>query len=659
MAAVAELLLKIMGDATGGKQALGETGQAAEQAGQKADKLKTTLQNVAKVGLAALSAGLMTGTKATNELNQLMSRFTAETGVAGEEANKFKRTVQDAYKTNEDSYEALVGTVTELRTQMGLTADQVERDLQHYLDFAKVTGQDNVQAVGALDDVLDSWGKDAEDAAGIMDLLIKSHQDYGGKVRDNVVALSALAPAAKALGMDLEQTNAWLNMFAAAGLDAATGQTALNYAAKQFESPEEFQKAIDQLNRIEDPAERAHAAVEMFGARAGVALANAFGPGKEQIDAFRIAVDDAQGATSEASAAWDDNFNVKFALFRKRIEGTAQELVEGLGPAITMTASVATGTAAVWPGLAGIVSSSFGTMRKAAAGFFTFLMANPVVLIISLIVAALLGLYLAWNNNLFGIQDVTKKVVDWIQDKWESFKTFTSDTWGKIKDFLVQWWPYLLGALAGPVGLLVAFVFRNWDEIKERTSAIWNGIRDFLRSTVDNIRQSTVDRVAQLRNDAVNQFEQLWSYVKRIPSQAYGWGRDIIQQLWSGIQSSFNSLRSWFDSNVMGLLNKLNPFTRHSPSLVDRVWAGVDEIKRAYQSVANVRIEPPRIDPFSGGALAAGGVGGAAGSMGLQVMGPLVAVEKMEVRDDRDIQRVSEGLFELLNEAARSRGSGS
>lgn len=654
MSAVAELLIRILGDATGGKKALDETGQAAEQTGQKADKLKITLQNVARVGLAALSAGLAMGIKSTNELNQHMANFSAQTGMMGEEAEKAKRLVQDLYKVNEDSYQDLVGTITALRTELQASTDEMELYTQGFLDFAKVTGQDDVQAVENLSRVIKAWNLDISDSEEVMDALLAVKRETGAEIVALQQNMAAAAPAMRALGMNWKEGAAYLGMLEAAGIKGQAAVSAFNYATRQVESPEQLRKMIEDMTKIEDPTLRAQAAAEIFGARAGPQMAQAIGQGKIGLHELMAAIEESEGIVSEASAAYDDNFNVKFALYRKQIEGTVQELVEGLGPAITTTASIVTASAAVWPGLAGVVSSAFGAMRTAASGFFTFLMANPVVMIIGLIVIAIAGLYLAWKNNLFGIQDVTKKMVDWIQGVWEAFRKDTADVWDKIRSFLVQWWPYLLGLLGGPVGLLVAFIFKNWDDIKNRTTDTWNGIRDFLRNTADGMRQSTVERVTQLRLDAIRQFEELWSYIKGIPSQAYNWGRDIIQQLWNGIRSIFNSLKSWFDSNVMSMLNKLNPFTRHSPSLVDRVWAGVDEIKRAYQSIGDMRIQPPDIDvpwPSDAPAAPAGAAGTGHVNLHFEFTGPV------SIRDDSDIRRTAQELHNLAQEKLRELGS--
>lgn len=47
-----------------------------------------------------------------------------------------------------------------------------------------------------------------------------------------------------------------------------------------------------------------------------------------------------------------------------------------------------------------------------------------------------------------------------------------------VKNFVQQWWPYLIGLIGGPLGLLVVWVIRHWDDIKGAFSAALNWIND-------------------------------------------------------------------------------------------------------------------------------------------------------------------------------------
>jgi hypothetical protein len=534
MALVGDLLIRILGDSKGGREALGQTQEQMEQTEKKASTFGKVMRGVG-VGIAAAGA---LGVASTNELNEHMAKLRAETGATAEETEKYKKIVQDAYKVNEDSYEALAATVTELRTQMGLTTEQIERDLQSYLDFAKVTGQDNVAAVGALDDVADSFNLTAEEMAGVMDMLVKSHREYGGNVGANTVALSQMAPAAKSLGMDLEQTNALLNLFSANGLDASQGAMAFTFAAKQFESPEEFQKAVDDLYKIEDQGQRTQAAVEIFGSRAGVALANAFGPGKEKIDAFNISVEESKGVVTEASAAYDDNFNTKWELMKKNITGTVQELTDQFGPAMVAASSTITATAAVFPGMVTQLSTLGTWLKKTAAVQWLLnaaMSANPIGLVV-LAIAALVGAFvLAYNKS------------EWFRGKvdavWKWIKDTAVDSWNELVEFvpnaIERLWEGFKGVAeaylkGGVIGLVNEYILKPFFDIdlfeigEDIVEGLWNGIKSMGGWMKDKVTGFVSDI-----NDTITSFFGIESPSKLMAQH----GGDLAEGLAVGIEN--------------------------------------------------------------------------------------------------------------------------
>ena len=144
-------------------------------------------------------------------------------------------------------------TLAKVRTDLGLTGEVAERETERFLRYAEATGQTAPDAVLAFDDVLDAWGLTAEDSAGIMDMLIESHQRYGGSITDNQRLLAGLAPTLQAANLDLEDANGLLNLFARAGVGAEAAQTAFTRALGQVGSPEELQSAPRRHQRHRGP----------------------------------------------------------------------------------------------------------------------------------------------------------------------------------------------------------------------------------------------------------------------------------------------------------------------------------------------------------------------------------------------------------------------
>ena len=171
---------------------------------------------------------------------------------------------------------------------------------------------------------------------------------------------------------------------------------------------------------------------------------------------------------------------------------------------------------------------------------------------------------------------------DW-EGAWEHLKTAGETAWNFIKDTATRIFESLRDALAN-----------IWENVKAKASEIW-----------DNIKSAVVQKAQEIYTDAKKRLDDLWNYIKGIPRQALQWGRDILNNLWNGMRQVFANLQRWFRENVQDLLNRLNPFSRQSPSLIDNIWAGVREIERAYRSI---RLPEYNIS-VAGGALAAVGAG--------------------------------------------------
>jgi len=664
MSLAGDLLIRILGQSEGAQNAINEVKGGLKGLLSPANLAKSALRGIG----SAASAGLAMGVKSTNELNQVMSQFSAQTGVVGEEADKVRAKVQELYKVNEDGYSDLAGTIAELMTQFKASADVAGEVTQAYLDYAKVTGQDDVQATKAIAEVSKAWNLSIEDSVSLMDKLKAVQQETGADLNQLQQYLKRSAGAMQSLGMSIDEGIAMFGAFAKAGIEPRQAMTAFNTALTKVKSPKELKDLIKDIEATKNPTEAAAKAQELFGVRAGPELARAIQTGKLNIDELMQTIQNSEGVVAQASATYDDNFNVKFALFRKRISGTVQELTDRFGPAITTTSSLAMGMGAIFPNLGATVAGAFGTMGQAAKGFFSLLMANPIILIITAIIGAVILLYKAWTGNWFGIRDKTKaaieflvnlfnslkqkvgeifgSITEFLSKTWEGIKNTAAEAWQGIKDLISGIWQALLKFFLDyhPVGIII----KHWDDIKTKTTELWNGIKRFLTETWERLVQSIVQKAGNLKDNVVNRLEDIWSYIKGIPSKAYNWGRDIINGLWNGVKNVFGNLKNWFQDNVVGLLNRLNPFARHSPSLVEQVKAGVAEINRLYKGLdlsPVLSVTRPVQQPA---VATAGGP--------VYLYGPLVRVEKMEVRSKEDVDAVSEALWGKAEQALRGEG---
>ncbi|SCY88539.1 phage tail tape measure protein [Alkaliphilus peptidifermentans] len=347
-------------------------------------------------------------------------------------------------------------------------------------------------------------------------------------------------------------------------------------------------------------------------------------------------------------------------------------------------------------------------VAKGLGSAFMFLTTNPMGLLIVAITALIAVFVYLWKTN----EDFRNKVIEiwetiktaliavwdyllpWLQDIWENIAALATFIFEGLQQFWDTWGDYIIAL----------FTFM-WDIVSAVFEAAFNIIMAIVKFALETIKNIFGFWVAIFTGD----WEKAWGYIKA-QFQAY-WDlitgifrgiwtlltglfnafRDNFNNLWSslwqGIYSMFaniitNTINRFKDlpraiigaltdmvngiknkvEQAKNLLSNLNPFKRHSPSLVDNILAGVDVIKDTYRSIGEMEINGPSIGGLIPGRInlhdALGSFDGssAAALSGSNYNAPLVHVDKMEVRDDNDIRLISSELYNLQRSSERSRG---
>lgn len=176
-------------------------------------------------------------------------------------------------------------------------------------------------------------------------------------------------------------------------------------------------------------------------------------------------------------AASKNNFKAIGGIFKGIGKFTGKGIVKGLKGTLTILKTVGKGFVIVFKGIGKGAGIAFKTtlkiikiagkgigkelmailkvfkivgmgIIKTAARVFTFLAANPVVLIIAAIIGACILLYQAWKHNWGGIRDKTKAVIDFMKPKIESIKETFENVKQKCSEFAEA-------------------VKKKWEELKE------------------------------------------------------------------------------------------------------------------------------------------------------------------------------------------------
>jgi hypothetical protein len=287
----------------------------------------------------AVGAGVAfaTMTKGAVEMERAQGDFQAATGRSREEAVAFSRDMNGLVgnaNTVGLSFDQLTKTGTAVADQFQLVGEEGTKLTNGILGYAKVVKADGVTATHELEDALAAYGLGAEHAIPLTDQLIASHQRFGTDAGPrSLTILREMAPALQAANADLDDGVALLNLFETAGFDAGQAQRGLNKAVQELKPGETLDDLIAKVTAVEDPTERAQLAMELFGTRSGVGLANALRPGITGLDEFKVTAEDAAGAGQKASEDMMTTGDRIRAAGEKLLAG-ARDIGSQFGPAL-------------------------------------------------------------------------------------------------------------------------------------------------------------------------------------------------------------------------------------------------------------------------------------------------------------------------------------
>lgn len=332
MATILEVITRFLGDTKDVDAKIDTTEKKATTVG---DRISGAVGKGAKLVAGAAAIGFGIATKGLLELESAQANFRSETGATAEEAEKAGLAINGMFRKNVQPMHEIGQALTDVTTKMGLTGDQAASTTQDFLTFARATKQDAVTAVDAFDNILDAWGLTAADAVGIMDKLVVSHARYGTSITGMQDGLARLAPQLRGLNLGLDDGIGLLNLFATKGLDASAAQRALNTAIQKLPPGTSLTDFITQLTAIEDPAERAAKASEVFGAMAGPKMANALVPGIKGLSDFEVTATDAAGATKRSAKVLDDEIGGRITRAVHDLTGALIGAGKEFGPVLT------------------------------------------------------------------------------------------------------------------------------------------------------------------------------------------------------------------------------------------------------------------------------------------------------------------------------------
>ena len=245
---------------------------------------------------------------AWKEVDEGLDIVTKKTGATGEALEDMQNRTRNIAKTMPTDFATAGTAVGEVNTRFGLTGDALEDLSVKFIKFAELNDTDVSSSIDNVQSMMAAWGVETEDAGLMLDMLTKAGQDSGVAVDTLSQQLMQNKTALDEMGFSLDESVDLLANCEKNGIDTSTMlgglKKALQNSAKEGKSSADALAELqDKLMGAESDAEASQIAMELFGNKAGPAIADACRDGRLSLEDLGYAMEDLAGTTDTQTSA--------------------------------------------------------------------------------------------------------------------------------------------------------------------------------------------------------------------------------------------------------------------------------------------------------------------------------------------------------------------
>lgn len=326
-----------------------------------ADKVAGSVLNLknAFIGLLA-TAGLGTVVKDFKEFDDLMRQAGAISGATGKQFEGMTEiALRMGRETRYTASNAADGLVK--MSMAGFSASEQIAALPGIMQLAAAGNMDIATSTDIAAGALRTYGVDASNLSSINDIFVKTFTNTNSSLVELGEGFKYVAPVAKNLGVPIEDLMAAMGKLHDNGIKGSMAGTALRGALGALMNPtDEEAKLMEGLSdriggvgfqvkdaqgnfvgftnvikQLEQAGLRGDEALELFGLRAGPAMAALVGAGSKSLENLKTKLENAGGTAADIATKMEAGIGGALRTLQSRFEGFRIALGKGFDAAVT------------------------------------------------------------------------------------------------------------------------------------------------------------------------------------------------------------------------------------------------------------------------------------------------------------------------------------
>ena len=565
------------------------------------------------------------------------------TGATGEQADKLIASYENVAKSIVADMNDIGTVIGDVSTRFGFTGEQLEDASTAFLKFSEVTGVDASTAVSSVSRAMEKAGIDGKNLSGFMDKLVTASQKTGVQVDRLTDSLTKYSAPMKQLGFTTDETIAIFSQFEASGVNVEQAfngmqKAVTNWAKEGKNSSEEFGKLMDSIKNSKSDVEATQKAIEAFGSKTGVELADAIRSGKMEYSDLLNVITSNKGAlenTFEGTKDASDDVKLAFQNVKLELGKVVENILKKYSPQITKAIKSVTpivenitdnvipalGKALDWigsniipviskgiklitdnikillPVLAGLATAilvyktwqAYTTAVTVAQKLLNAVMnANPIMLVVSavlVLVSALATLYLTNEDFREAVTETWNKIKEGAKIVWNWLKDLFTVTIPKalydLGEKIVTKGAEILefiGTLPMKIGEFIGSALRKaTDFVVDLGKAGLDAIDKF----VSNIINGIISLPGKIKEKLDEILGNVASFAVDLASKATSAGADFFTKIWNEIKDLPNKFITLGEDIVKGIGKGIENMWSWLKSKISGSWASglVSEFK--------------------------------------------------------------------------------